>query len=95
LERPELRNSTDKFGFDKSRLSQARSVLDHSQALAEDVMADRVPLDAALAQVKAEQARASTTEAKTELLRADAPDLADLVDDDRLKLDEAIAAPAR
>jgi ParB/RepB/Spo0J family partition protein len=76
----------------KSKISEARAVLRHSLALLDEVIADRTPLDKALAQVKDEQARASSTEAKTERLRADAPDLADLVVDDRIKLDEAIAA---
>jgi hypothetical protein len=42
-----------------ARLSQARSVLRHSLALAQDVIHDRVPLDAALARVKDEQTSAS------------------------------------
>jgi hypothetical protein len=45
-------------GFKREILRQARSILRHSFALAQDVIADRVPLDAALARVKEEQARA-------------------------------------
>jgi hypothetical protein len=61
---PELLKKLEKLGTTRhaadQRLSQARAVLDHSAALAQDVMADRVPLDAALARVKDEQARASS-----------------------------------
>jgi hypothetical protein len=78
--------------FTRPQLSNCRAIWRHSQALLDDVIADRTPLDKALAQVKDEQARASSTEAKTERLRAAAPDLADLVVDERMKLDEALAA---
>jgi hypothetical protein len=43
-----------RHGFSKDRLSDARSVLAHSLALAQDVIADRVPLDAALARALCE-----------------------------------------
>jgi hypothetical protein len=41
--------------FSPTRLSQARAVLAHSSALAQDVLHDRIPLDKALEQVKAER----------------------------------------
>jgi hypothetical protein len=44
----EARKAQEALGFTSERLRQARAVLAHSLALAEDVMADRVPLDAAL-----------------------------------------------
>jgi ParB-like chromosome segregation protein Spo0J len=78
--------------FTRPQLSNCRAILRHSPALLDDIIADRVPLDAALARVKEEQARASSTEAKIERLRSEAPDLADLVVDDRIKLNEAVAA---
>jgi hypothetical protein len=40
------KNSKETLGF-SSMLSNARSVLHHSPALAQDVLADRVPLDTA------------------------------------------------
>jgi hypothetical protein len=48
-----LAKEMERAGITKQRLSEARSILLHAPALAEDVMADRVPLDAALAHVKA------------------------------------------
>jgi ParB-like chromosome segregation protein Spo0J len=79
-------------GFSRQRLGEARAVLAHSQALAEDVKYDRISLDEALAKVKAERKASDTRDAKLKRLREMAPDLADLVADERLGLDEAIAA---
>lgn len=76
----------------KTRHSEARAVLAHSEALAFDVLHDRIPLDKALEQVKSEQQRSMGTEARLERLRSEAPDFADLVDDDRMTLNEAYAA---
>jgi hypothetical protein len=79
-------------GFSKARLSQARAVLRHSRPLAESVRDGVVKLDEAIAKIKAEQESRETDEAKLVELRADAPDLADLVDEDRLSLSDAHAA---
>jgi hypothetical protein len=87
-----LAEEMERAGITKQRLSEARAVLDAMFELAKDVMADRTPLDKALADVKEQQAKASSTEAKTARLREAAPDLADLVVDERMKLDEALAA---
>lgn len=78
--------------FSQKRLSQARSVLRHSQALAEDVIAARKSLDAALTIVETERRDSQSTEAKLAELRRAAPDLADLVTEERLTLDEAHAS---
>lgn len=88
----ELSTSTGKLGFDKSRLSQARAVLRHSRELAEAVREGTVKLDEALERIKAERKELESTESKLAILRTDAPDLADLVDEDRIPLDEAAAA---
>jgi hypothetical protein len=74
-----------------ARLSQARSVLRHSQALAESVMARHISLDDALETVAEARRASQSTDAKMAELRAEAPDLADLVDEERLPLDEAHA----
>lgn len=61
-------NSSETKGFSAARLSQARSVLRHSRALAEDVLANRISLDAALAEVHDnERAAASIDEQMAEL----------------------------
>jgi hypothetical protein len=51
------RKSADTAHFSMRGLQTARQILNHSRALAEDVLADRVPLDKALEQVKSEQQR--------------------------------------
>jgi hypothetical protein len=78
--------------FSKSRLSYARAVLHHSRSLAESVLNGVTPLDAALAEVKGWQQAEQSDEAKLGRLRAAAPDLADQVNEERLRLDEAVAA---
>jgi hypothetical protein len=50
------------------------------------------PLDLVLARVHAEQRAAQSDEAKLARLRREAPDLVDLVEEDRMKLSEAFAA---
>jgi hypothetical protein len=70
-----------------SRLTQARAILHHSRALAEDVLAHRTSLDKALATVEEERRAGQSIDAKMTELRAKAPDIADLVDDERISLD--------
>lgn len=86
------KNSTETLEFSAMRLSQARALLRHSRALAEDVLSDRKKLDAALKQMADEQAASASVDAKMAELRASAPDLADLVDEERLSLSEAHAS---
>lgn len=76
----------------RARLSQARAVLHHSRILAESVIKGIKPLDAALATMRQEQQYQNSDEAKLSQLQQSAPDLADQVNEERLKLDEAIAA---
>jgi hypothetical protein len=79
-------------GFDEprktvqNRLSQARAVLRHSFALAGEVTSGRLSLDAALERVRKEREEAASDEARMAELRRHAPDLADLVEDERLTL---------
>ena len=49
------KNRKETLQFSKMRLSQARSVLKHSRALAEDVLAKRTSLDEALKDVEEER----------------------------------------
>ena len=83
------KNRKKTLPFSKMRLSQARTVLRHSQALAEDVVAKRTSLDEALKTVEAEQRAGQSIDEKMAELRAHAPDIADLVDEERLPLAEA------
>ena len=50
-------NGSENLQFSRQRLLQARKLLRHSHALAEDVLADRISLDAALKQMQEEQER--------------------------------------
>jgi hypothetical protein len=83
-------NDWESFG--KQFLTEARAVRAHSRALAGDVLADRIGLREAYDKVKQEKAAALGVDARKARLRSEAPDLADLVDDDRLKLNDAVAA---
>lgn len=74
-----------------TRLTQSRSILRHSRALAEDVLARRISFDEALETVEEERTASQSADIKMAELRAESPDLADLVDDERLSLDEAHA----
>lgn len=86
----ELKNSTREF--DKAYLSRARTVLSHDPDLARLVMNGPEKLDDAYAIVKHRQQEASSTEARAARLRELAPDLADLVTEERMTLGEALAA---
>jgi hypothetical protein len=68
--------SSETEGFSSTRLSNARTVLRHSPALAIAVRDGVTKLDEALAQVKAERANLDTSESRLARLRAEAPDLA-------------------
>lgn len=74
----------------ENRLSQCRSVLRHSRDLAETVLSGVTPLDEALQKVVEEKTRAQGDGARMERLRRGAPDLAELVTEERMPLHEAI-----
>ena len=85
-------SSETELGFSKVRLSEARAVLAYSRDLALAVRDGTESLDDAYATVRAERSKLDTKEAKIARLRKDAPDLAELVDDERMSLGDAIAA---
>lgn len=74
------------------RVRQARQVLRFSYETACKVRDGSEKLDSALAYVRREQDRLNSDEAKLAALRDGAPDLADLVDEERLTLAEADAS---
>lgn len=78
--------------FSGRRLRDARTVLRHSHKLAEAVIKGTISLDEALETVKEEERRLESSEVQIARLRTIAPDLADQVDEQRLKLAEALAA---
>ena len=85
-------SKVSELGFSKQRLSQARSVLAYSRDLAMAVISGQEPLDAALVKVQQEQKRLQSDEVLHARLSVEAPDLSDLVTEERMKLPEAIAA---
>lgn len=85
----ETKTELAKAKVSNTRLSQARSVLRHSRALADDVVAGRIGLDKALERVETEQQASMTVGEQLATLRAMDPDLADLVDEERMTLEDA------
>jgi Protein of unknown function (DUF3102) len=84
--------SVETTGISRSRLDQARSVLRFSRPIAQAVLNGTTPLDAALAKVKEQEQYQQSDEAKLTRLQTAAPDLAEQVNEERLKINEAIAA---
>jgi ParB-like chromosome segregation protein Spo0J len=78
--------------FSQKRLREARQVLAYSYHLALAVRDGTESLDAALATVAAERQKLDTKENKLARLQKTAPDLAELVTEERMAVDEAIAA---
>jgi ABC-type transporter Mla subunit MlaD len=79
-------------GFSRQRLGEARAVLAYARDLALAVRDGTENLDAALATVMAERQKLGTKENKITRLLKDAPDLADHVIEERMAVDDAIAA---
>jgi hypothetical protein len=85
-------NSAETAGFSARRLKEARNVLAYSRPLAEEVLKGTISLDTALQKVDAEKRRAEGEGARLDRLRNGAPDLAELVAEERMSLAEATAA---
>ncbi len=79
-------------GVSAQRVSYAVAVLKYAPDLAEGVLAGTGFLDAAYKTAQDRKAAANSTDSKMAELRRLAPDLADLVVEDRMSLDEALAA---
>jgi hypothetical protein len=79
-------------GFSRQRLGQARAVLAYSRELALAVRDGLKTLDEALAEVKAARDAINSDEGMIARLRKEAPDLANLVTEERMKPREAVAA---
>ena len=88
----DARKGAESASFSYRRLKQARSILHFSRPMAEAVLKGVDSLDEALTKMQAQAAQASSKEAQFQQLRASAPDLADLVDEGRMALNEALGA---
>jgi ParB-like chromosome segregation protein Spo0J len=80
--------------FSRQRLEQARTILRLNRAYAEDIVHRARKFDETLEEVKKKEREASSTDALIAKLRKQAPDLAELVDEERLTLPDARAAAA-
>jgi len=78
--------------IDSSILAKARAVLAFAPDLASAVLAGSVTLNDAHAKVKQDRLTLESTEASMARLRAEAPDIADLVVEEKLKLAEGLSA---
>jgi ParB-like chromosome segregation protein Spo0J len=76
----------------KTRISQAKTVLDHAPDLADAVIAGTRSLDDAYAEARQRKADLDSDERKLERLAEAAPDLADAVVERGMALNEALAA---
>jgi hypothetical protein len=82
---------SSELGINKMRVSQAFTILEYAPEYGDGVLFRGVPLTEALAKAQERKAAAQSDEAKLERLKVDAPDLADLVTDERLTLAGALA----
>jgi hypothetical protein len=78
--------------FSGSRLSQARTVLRYAPDLLDSVRIGAMTLNKAYEEARLRKGRAETYESRFNALKAAAPDLADLVVEERLTLEEAHVA---
>ncbi|MFE0705162.1 plasmid replication/partition related protein [Streptomyces sp. NPDC058872] len=85
-----LRDLAKTHSLSRTRLSAANVVLTYSPDLAEQVRVGAFPLDAAYDIAREHKAKAAAFQEKRDRLREQAPDLAQLVTEGHLTLDEAI-----
>lgn len=81
-------------GFSQGKISEARTVLRWIPELADRVLAGTTPLDEAYAEAQRLKKQADEEPPRLARLREQAPDLADLVDEGRMRLTEAESAQA-
>jgi hypothetical protein len=86
------KTAAENAGVSDRRIEQARSVYAYSPELALSVRDGPKKLDEALAEVREARKALNSSEAMLARLRAEAPDLADLVTEERLQVKDAIVA---
>jgi ParB/Sulfiredoxin domain len=82
-------NPEDSSGFIRM-VQQARQILRHSEAMAVSVKDGTMPFDTALKQARNGEEEGKSREARMARLRAGAPDVAALVEDERLTLEAGL-----
>lgn len=76
----------------RARIAKAAVVLKHAPDLANSILTGSISLDNAYEEARIRKGRADTHESRFNALKAVAPDLAEMVVEERLKLEEAEAA---
>lgn len=99
LSKQATREVAESSAVSASRVAQASTVIQHAPDLADAVMAGTMPLNAAYDEARQRKAEAETREERAKrdernlaMLRVSAPDLADLVAEERMALGEAMGA---
>jgi hypothetical protein len=87
-----VREAAKQSGLKNNRVAYAFTILRHAPDLAASVIAGSISLDNAYEEARIRKGRAETYEARFDALKATAPDLADMVTDGPLNLEEAQAA---
>jgi hypothetical protein len=86
------RQVAEEANQNRERIRQARFVLCYGPELAESVINGSISLDNAYEEARIRKGRSETHESRFNALKAAAPDLADLVVEDKLTLEEAQVA---
>ena len=84
------RKGAETSSFSYRRVEQARAILRHSRGAAEDVLAGRKHFDVALRETEVARQQSASVEARMAELRDKAPDVAAMVDDERLTLEAGL-----
>jgi len=87
-----LQQVADSAGLTKARVAYASMVLEFAPDLADAVLLGATPLDAAYEKARNRKMAAEETSQTLERVQAEAPDLATLVVEERMPLNEAVAA---
>ncbi len=85
-------NAAESAGLSERRLRQARSVRNYCPEMVEQIISGLLGLDEAYGEAERRRATSQSNDARYETLRKTDPDLADQVNEERLKLNEAEAA---
>jgi hypothetical protein len=85
-------NLAETAGFSQRCLQQARFILRHAPDLASQVRAGHLSLDNAHEEARVRKGRSDTYDSRFNALKAAAPDLAELVVEEKLTLEEAQVA---
>jgi hypothetical protein len=84
-------NIRESRGFSRDLLEQARFIYNHNADLAQDVLHARKHFDVALKEAREAETRQQSHDARMAELRVKAPDVAALIDDERLTIEAGLA----